>query len=201
MAAVPVAVVDPLPAYREGLITAFRQAGFSSEEPADLLAWSRGNGRRVLVATLDREDDEQHARTLLALNPRLVLVGLVSDTSPDAARRLLSLGARSVVMRSASVETIIDTLKAAVMDRIVFPPDVAHALAAEPPCPAAPMLKDIDRRWLRALARGVKVTELARTAGYSEREMYRRLSKLYKTLGASCRVEALVIAARHRLLE
>ena len=43
-------------------------------------------------------------------------------------------------------------------------------------------------------------TSLARTAGYSQREMYRVLAALYSRLGASTRTEALLRADRWGLL-
>jgi len=44
------------------------------------------------------------------------------------------------------------------------------------------------------------VTSLARSSGYSEREMYRLLSALYARLGVTTRTEALLRADRWGLL-
>jgi DNA-binding CsgD family transcriptional regulator len=54
---------------------------------------------------------------------------------------------------------------------------------------------------LRHLADSGTVASLARTVGYSEREMYRLLGGVYARLGASNRTEALLLAERWGLLE
>jgi DNA-binding CsgD family transcriptional regulator len=48
--------------------------------------------------------------------------------------------------------------------------------------------------WLRQLAAGSTVAQLANQAGYSERAMFRLLQGLYQQLGARNRVEALLRA-------
>jgi DNA-binding CsgD family transcriptional regulator len=55
--------------------------------------------------------------------------------------------------------------------------------------------------WLRSLAAGETVTELSLSLGYSERELYRRLRRLYTRMGASGRTDALLRAVRWGLLE
>jgi DNA-binding NarL/FixJ family response regulator len=48
--------------------------------------------------------------------------------------------------------------------------------------------------WLRALAAGRTVAQLADQAGYSERAMFRLLRLLYQDMGVGGRVEALLRA-------
>jgi DNA-binding NarL/FixJ family response regulator len=64
-----------------------------------------------------------------------------------------------------------------------------------------PSLTDVEQAWLRRLAAGGTVAGLARGCGYSEREMYRRLSDMYSRLGARTRTEALLLAERFGLLD
>jgi DNA-binding NarL/FixJ family response regulator len=61
-------------------------------------------------------------------------------------------------------------------------------------------LSDGEVEWLRALAGGQSVDELAWTSGYSSRTMYRRLSVVYRRLGARQRTAALLKAADMGLL-
>jgi DNA-binding CsgD family transcriptional regulator len=55
--------------------------------------------------------------------------------------------------------------------------------------------------WLRLLAQGVNVQELARKVGYSERALYRLLHGLYGRMRVSNRTEAILQATRWGLLE
>jgi DNA-binding CsgD family transcriptional regulator len=61
-------------------------------------------------------------------------------------------------------------------------------------------ISDGDADWLRALARGDTVAELASAAAFSEREMYRQLGALYERLGAANRAQAIVRAAQLGLI-
>lgn len=78
---------------------------------------------------------------------------------------------------------------------------MARALTRTPGRGSPPRLVVAERAWLRELAQGSTVTALARTAGYSEREMYRLLAKLYTRLAATGRTEALLAAERWGLLD
>jgi DNA-binding NarL/FixJ family response regulator len=60
---------------------------------------------------------------------------------------------------------------------------------------------DNEVSWLRALASGETVAALGRRLGYSEREMYRRLHRLYTQIGARGRTDALLRAAKSGLLD
>ena len=55
--------------------------------------------------------------------------------------------------------------------------------------------------WLRALAAGATVHQLAERIGYSEREMYRLLRAVYDRLGVPNRTQALVWATRQGILD
>lgn len=57
-----------------------------------------------------------------------------------------------------------------------------------------------ELRWLRHLADGSTVAQVARTAGYTDRAFYRRLKQVYLTLGTTSRTEALLEANRRGLL-
>jgi DNA-binding CsgD family transcriptional regulator len=64
------------------------------------------------------------------------------------------------------------------------------------------MALDVEEvTWLRSLAAGETVAELSLRLGYSERELYRRLRRLYSKMGASGRTDALLRAVRWGLLE
>ena len=62
-------------------------------------------------------------------------------------------------------------------------------------------LSPAERRWLGSIAEGATVVEVAAAEGYSERHMRRLLADLYRRLGATGRVPALIAAARLGLLD
>ncbi len=56
-------------------------------------------------------------------------------------------------------------------------------------------LNALQIEWMRRLGRGEKIIDLARSAGYSERTMYRALNQLWEELGVSNRSEAIALAS------
>jgi DNA-binding NarL/FixJ family response regulator len=48
--------------------------------------------------------------------------------------------------------------------------------------------------WLRQLAAGTTVANLAQQVGYSERAMFRMLQALYRQMGTPNRIEAILLA-------
>jgi DNA-binding NarL/FixJ family response regulator len=80
--------------------------------------------------------------------------------------------------------------------RIAF--EVANANGAKSP---AVKLSAQETQWIRGLASGVTVAELADRVGYSERELYRLLKRLYTRLGVERRSEALVRAGTLGLVD
>ena len=50
--------------------------------------------------------------------------------------------------------------------------------------------------WVAALAEGARVIDIACDAGYSEREMFRKLRSIWRQIGASSRSEAILVATR-----
>lgn len=58
-----------------------------------------------------------------------------------------------------------------------------------------------QQSWLRRLASGVTIHELAGQVGFSEREIYRRLRQIYAAMGVGGRTEALILASASGLLD
>jgi DNA-binding CsgD family transcriptional regulator len=57
-----------------------------------------------------------------------------------------------------------------------------------------------EQSWLRSMAGGMTVADLAESVGYSERAMFRLLRDLYRRIGVKNRTEALIWASRNSLL-
>jgi DNA-binding NarL/FixJ family response regulator len=196
---VRVAVVDRAPAYRRGLELALSEAGYRVEHPADMGRWAEAPGIRALVATCRSGSEARRLALARARGTDAVAVALLGEESPVAYREVLETGVESAVARDASLDRIVEVVGAALARRTVLPTDVARSLARGEQDEET--IDDVQAEWLRALARGTTVEELAESVGYSERAMYRQLRRLYERLGASSRTEALLQALRRGLID
>jgi DNA-binding NarL/FixJ family response regulator len=198
----PLGVVDPAASYRSGLSAALSTAGFAPTELTDPRAWASTAGRRVLLWTVRAAQDWKELRALRGLNPELVLVALLVDPTPEAYAEALRSGAVAAAAWEAVPEAIVKVLAAALEGDSLIPAGVAQALAAKLPAFEDPdWITHEELGWLRILAQGGTVQELAGQAGYSERALYRLLHTLYSRMGVSNRTEAILQASRRGLLD
>jgi DNA-binding NarL/FixJ family response regulator len=197
-----VGVFNAPPVYALGLAGVLSETGFSLEEITDPLPWlKRHHGAAVLVAVHDVSGLDVVVE-LKAEAPGSVVVTLVDEVNVDAVQASLSAGATGSIALSAGAEEVVLVLNAAMSDNVVLPTVVARMLARENGRSARPSgIGDDEMSWLRALAMGETVAELSARLGYSEREMYRRLHRLYSRIGASGRTDALLRAARWGLFD
>ncbi|WP_433717932.1 DNA-binding response regulator [Actinoplanes sp. CA-051413] len=195
---VRIAVADPLPVFRYGLMEILRAAGFESETPEDLLAWAGDRQAKVIVLTLRSEEDWHLLGSLHRATADLMLVALLENMSVVDSVRALRAGAVCVLPRDASPAQLREGFQAVVRGESRVPVDALRALVASPPTlPPANEPTPTERDWLRRLAGGATVGRLATDAGYSERMMFRLLRDLYTRIGAQNRTDAL-IRAQHK---
>jgi DNA-binding NarL/FixJ family response regulator len=191
---VRLAISDPLPVFRQGVMAILGEAGFESEAPDDLLEWARRDERRIVVLTLHTAADWVLLADLGQV-PKLVVLAVLDEGSVAGYVRAISAGAAGAVPRDASPAAIRAAFEAAVNGNALLPIEVMRALAAEPhgsQLVGEPSAREIG--WLRDLAQGFSVARLAERAGYSERMMFRLLRELYTKLGTTNRTEALIRA-------
>ena len=195
--AVQVAVVDPLPLFRDGAVAALTAAGHVVQTPGDVVAWAGQLRGAVVLLTIQTEADwDVLARlggTGTAANSLVVLLG---EESAAAGVRAVQAGARSVLARQVSAEVLRRTVSATIDGQAVLPAAVAAMLASGWGADAGPAraLSAEKLSWLRMLAAGSTVAQLASQVGYSERAMFRLLRSLYRDMGVGGRVEALMRA-------
>jgi DNA-binding NarL/FixJ family response regulator len=193
---VRVAVFDPLPVFRYGLMEALGDVGVRSEAPDDLMAWVREEQRRVVLMTLRSAEDWTLLAQLRRARPDVVVVAVLEETDLSTYVRALAAGAVSAVPRDAPPEVVLQIFEAAASGRSLIPIEVVRILASsEDPAPESqelPSPREIE--WLQHLASGVTVAQLADRAGYSERAMFRLLRSLYGRLNVRTRTEALMFA-------
>jgi DNA-binding NarL/FixJ family response regulator len=196
---VRVAVSDPLPVFRRGIMAILGDAGFDPEAPDDLMTWLRDEQRRVVLMTLQSPEDWVLLDRLRQDRPDIIVVAVLEEVSVATYVRALTCGAVAAVPRDAPPEGVKRVFEAALQGTSLLPTDVIRALASpsEPPpdAPEVPAAREIA--WLRELAHGLTVVQLANRAGYSERAMFRLLRDLYARMGVRNRTEALM-SARER---
>ena len=190
------------PVYRHGLALALSAEGMtcaSVSSPAELTGLLGDPGSMVVVvpaasAPMLRVVTRDVPETTLAA------VHVVPAATTSAYADALRGGATGVVADDAELPDVVAVVQAAATGRSLMPREVVRALCRPQTAPA-PDLRPREREWLRRLADSATVASLARTSGYSEREMYRLLAGLYARLGASSRTEALLLAERWGLLD
>lgn len=195
--AVQVAVIDPLPLFRDGAVAALAADGHVVQTPSDAVAWIRNvQGAVVLLTVLVEADWAVLAKLRQIGSAANWLVVLLEEESAATGVRAVYTGARSVLARRVPAEVLRRTVSATIDGQAVLPAAVVAALVADSAVDAAPpqMLSAEKLSWLRALAAGTTVAQLASQVGYSERAMFRLLRALYRDMGVSSRVEALMRA-------
>jgi DNA-binding NarL/FixJ family response regulator len=190
-------IVGASPLYRKGLSAALAEAGLDVEQTSDSSA--RRDGLRCVVL-VGAANDQIDSYARLPSSPAVVVI----EPDPSTATYALALraGARTLLDGDAPVEIVVEAVRAALRGWTLLPSRIAQELCSKSSC------RDVTREldvWeidcLKALAAGMTIARLADRAGYSEREMYRRLHRLYWRLDAKSRTDAIVKAARLGLVD
>jgi DNA-binding CsgD family transcriptional regulator len=200
-----VIITGSFPAFAAGLAAILRAEGFDATCRPDLEACCRAGGSDVLLVIVEPgqvpgTDPGRLAGLSGFVRDGLVLVVMLVSPEPADYIRALRAGAHAVLDWHASPTDVLCALRAALAGHTVLPTSVARSLASAAPLPASAVFSRQEVRWLRLLAAGGSVARLAHTEGYSQREVFRRLSGLYKRIGARNRPEAIALAARYGLL-
>lgn len=195
-----VAISDPLPAFRTGLAQALSKEGFAPEEPCDLLAWTKVHKPCAAIVTLGQPEDLDLIVRLTTHGRDLHLLVLCDQPPSNYLHRLIGLGCYSFADRFASPHLIAKALQMTMENYGVAPVEVASSVTGVLPKTDCPSISACEIGLLETLATGAHVAQLAADKGYSEREMYRVLKRLYRRLDVSNRSQALVTAVRHGLI-
>ncbi|AVT39639.1 response regulator transcription factor [Plantactinospora sp. BB1] len=193
--AMHLAVVDPLPLYRRGVVAVLSAAGHAVETPDDPLVWAHVGPPGVVLLTLASEPDWDLLQRLCDTSSHAVIAVLTVESAMSGARAVYA-GAQSVLARGVTPVVLQRTVEATIDGQAVLPASVVTALATgvSPAAEGESPLSTEQVTWLRHLAAGMTVAQLARVAGYSERAMFRLLHELYRQLGAGTRIEAILHA-------
>ena len=193
-----VTVFSSAPVVQQGIEAVLASVGFdtSDVDEADLSRWATESPEPIVVLDLSRAADLDLMVDLRDLAPGVIVVALVP--SGDAALLHLSLayGALAAIPLDSAPDRIAAAVHAAARRLHVVPSEMARnpgeALDFD--------LTEEELDWLRSLADGMSVPDLANRSGYSTRVMFRLLNRTYKKVGANGRVGALVRSARAGLI-
>ncbi|MCX2730168.1 hypothetical protein OOZ19_07935 [Saccharopolyspora sp. NFXS83] len=192
-------IAHGIPAYRYGLALGLEKSEFAVQESAPADASNTGEWDACLVEV--SRSDASTLATLRATRRARVLVALLDEPDPEDYRAALRLGADGLVAQDAALDEIITVLRLALRGSVLLPLDVARSLSAGTTRPPTALnLTGVDRELLTRLAMGSPVADIAKSAGYSERQMYRLVREIYHRLGSRNRSEAIATATRWGLI-
>lgn len=197
-----IGVANTPPVYALGLAGSLPNDRFSIEVAAKPSAWLEEHSDAALVLGVHDDSDFEILVDLVSAAANLIVITVVDGLNAAALRNSLAAGATSVIDINAVPAEVSVTLDAALLHQTVVPASLARDITQhDPNARPTPDLTDDELTMLRSLVSGATVAELGRSVGYSDREIYRRLRKVYRKLGVQCRVDALVKASRWGLLD
>lgn len=202
VSSVRVAICDEAISYRRGLGTILDAAGYIVEDIDEVRAQPLLSGVSAVLFTVRSASDWEALPEMVTVNPNAKLLVLLVDATADRHAEALRAGAHAVVAWEGTPEMILAVMRAALEGSTLLPTTVAHAIAASGPAPYDPEWITADEvGWLKLLAGGATVQQVAQKAGYSERALYRMLHGLYGRMRVSNRMEAVLQASRWGLLD
>lgn len=189
-------VIDPLPGSRAGLV-----------------AWL-GSGQHTVIEGIPVQGTDENAVAVVAVHgppslaeiarlaraaPGLPVVAVLPEVDALGFVAALCAGAAGILTWDTDPDTFARIIDAALAGLAMLPSSFVRQLAVGQPT-KEPRLTAQERHWLRELANGAVVADLAVAAGYSERSMYRLLRHTYQALGVNTRSLAIVEALNLGLL-
>lgn len=197
-----IGVFDAPPLYAIGLSRALGRTMFSIESVRDLTTWTTDHPREILLWLVREPTTFGVVGEVAERSPEVQIITVLDPITTEAALDSLRVGAIGAIGLYEPPDDVLLAIEAAERGRVILPSCVARPLVEKLSCEfEVGRLDDCDVACLRSLAGGEKVAEMARCFGYSEREMYRRLRRLYAEMGVRGRTEALLLAVRSGLID
>ena len=200
--AIRIGIVARTPTVQRGLTAVLIEAGYKPMALTDLESWSPGTSGSAVIVVVRDEAMKGSLGRFTDEHPHVPVVGISPDSSVGALAELIRLGAYAALGEEDPTAQLIGALGNALKGLTLLPLDIAKAMASRVPPPADPAawITDDELGWIHSLTRGVTVPELAVSAGYSEREMFRVLQRMYQRIGVAHRTEAIIWATKNGLL-
>jgi two-component system, NarL family, response regulator LiaR len=138
--------------------------------------------------------------------PDVKILALTSFQDGDSVRQMLNAGAVGYVLKNASIDDLVHTIRAAHSGKIVLSPEVSALLLAPQAAPAPVRNTDFgltqrEREILRLLVSGKNNGEIAAALVISLSTVKFHVSSIFAKLNVTNRVEAARLAMENGLLE
>lgn len=159
---------------------------------------------RVIVVgcRLPDGDGAETARQLRRVAPEVNVVMLTSQTEEPPLAEVLDAGCSAFVAKSGRIDELIEAVWAAGHGYALFPPDVAARLSRLTKSKSPGLdLTARELEVLKLLASGQKTRAIADTLTLSHHTVRNHIRNLLSKLGAHSMLEAVVIAAKKRMVE
>ncbi len=178
--------------------------GFEVVGVDQLDAWEPGRGGVAVLVHLSDGESESAIVEHVALHPLIPVIAVLDRPSVPTVAQLVREGATAVLdEREEKSSVVARVVREALSGYTALPTPTVKAMAVNVPdeMDIRAWLSVEEEGWLRAMATGTRVGDLAEQTGYSERAMFRLLRRLYVRLGVTNRTEAILWASGHGLLQ
>lgn len=181
------------------------------EMPAgdEAIAFAQREGPDIVLVDVEMRSvhAEQYLLRLLAASPASKVIVLTMSEDPALVRRLLVAGVRAYILKSATRDELLASLRAmargAERTIVSVSRETVSQLDWQPVpvrSPDGPALSPRELEVLTLLARGIRNAEIARMLDIAEGTVKRHLTNLYSKLGATSRVDAVRKAVSRNLV-
>lgn len=153
-----------------------------------------GEGCDILL--LDPQADRNALTRLGELSARTKVIVVTASELVQDARAALQQGARAVVLKRFSVETLVEAIRAVAVGQLWIPPALQSYVLQNVREPLNEPLTQREREIVHAVAMGLKNAEVAKRLFISEVTVKTHLNNIFRKLGLRDRVELVIYAAR-----
>jgi DNA-binding NarL/FixJ family response regulator len=205
MAAIRILIVDDHAMLREGVI-----ALLASEKDIEIVG-EAGDGVEAVeqydrlrpdIMLLDmqmpRQDGETTIRVVRERHPKAKIVILTTYDGDIQASRALKAGASGYLLKSSLRRELFDTIREVNAGRRRVLPEIAQEIALHA---GEEALSDRELQVLRCVASGHANKQIARTLSIAEDTVKTHLRSIFVKLNVKDRTEAVVQAARRRIIQ
>lgn len=187
------------PTYRRGLQASLADHGWAVHLLEDTHTAVPTTDLDVVIVLDDPGDIE---RTRTAAEEHDTVITLLPDPIAEDHVACVRAGATAVADANGEPETIAAALDAVATAQVLVPATTFQRLVAIARSHGDDVqLAQSEIDWMRKLAAGDPVRDLAKTGSWSDRAMHRALAALYRRIGVTNRDQAVAWAARHGLLD
>jgi DNA-binding NarL/FixJ family response regulator len=204
-----VLLVDDHAAFREPLAFMFdREPDFEVVAQAGSLAEARRVLDSIDLAIVDLSLPDGNGTELIgelrAANPHGMVLVLTASTQRGAYARAVEAGAAGVLNKSASIKDVIEASRRLAAGEAVLLMDELVRLAGEQDRETRSAIENLtprEQEVLRLLAEGLSDKEIAERLYVGSGTVRTHVVSIFNKLGAHSRLQALVFAVRHGLVD